>query len=526
MKIYILDTNILLIIGFISIITLLLFSIIFLFFFLTIRNYKEKIRANLNKEWSKKFEVREEEIKKENEESKQKLIDTLDKKNANIISREKVLDTQENLLIQKEKLLNEERKNLSDRRREQLQLLNQLEKERENLISQAEKLVNFSRKDIEFILKKDIKEKIKAEINKIIDEHEKEVLERKSEITRNIIANSLESYVRTNDINTLLSHKITLKGDIEKNKGRIIGKEGKNIKSFQSISGTELVFTGENGQNNIVVISSFDPIRRYTAVLTMNKLLETGYIQPQKIEEIWDFFAKNMNHTLKEIGETTLRNLKIDITSVHPELIRSLGKLRFRTSYGQNVLDHSIEVARIGASIATEIGLDSALVLRAGLFHDIGKSVPQHESKGSHIDDGIHLAQKYGEGKVVINAIRTHHEQVLANDVYSIVVKSADILSASRIGARKDNKKEFAEKMEDIENKCKEIEGVEKAYVFQAGRQIRVIINPEKISDEKLYKLRDQVKNHILEDVKVIPGNIYLILIREKRLTCLIDKLS
>jgi len=295
-------------------------------------------------------------------------------------------------------------------------------------------------------------------------------------------------------------------------KGRIIGREGRNIRTIESITGVDLII---DDTPEVIVISSFDPLRREIAKITIETLIKDGRIHPTRIEEIYDKTVKEMKQKIIEYGNDAL--FKLGITRVPTELIEIIGKLHFRTSYGQNALQHSMEVASLAGVMAAELGENVSLAKRAGLLHDIGKAI-DHEIEGSHVDIGVEIAKKFKENDVVINAIASHHGDTESTSVISTLVQIADALSASRPGARNDSLENYIKRLEQLENMTLDIKGIEKSYALQAGRELRILVKPEEVDDLTSHKIAREIKEKIEKEMQY-PGTIKVTVIRETRVT-------
>ena len=296
----------------------------------------------------------------------------------------------------------------------------------------------------------------------------------------------------------------------EEMKGRIIGREGRNIQKLETLTGVELII---DDTPEAITLSGFDPVRREVARLTLEKLIADGRIHPARIEETVEKCRREVDAVIKQAGERA--TYEVGIPNLHPELVKLLGRLRYRTSYGQNVLKHSIEVAFLAGIMAEELGVDAATAKRAGLLHDIGKAFP-HDVEGTHVELGVNVARKYKESRDVIHAIEAHHNDVEPQTVIAILVQAADAISASRPGARREDMENYIKRLEKLEEIAKGFEGVEKAYAIQAGRELRVMVKPEDVNDEGMKLIAREMAKKIQDEVKY-PGQIKVNIIRESR---------
>ena len=417
----------------------------------------------------------------------------IERRDQTLQNREQMLEEKENNIINKQKELQKEQVELEDIKQEQIKLL--------------ESIAGYSKNQAREMVLKKVEEMMNLEIAAYIKDREAEAKLEVDRKAKAMLTSSMQKYagdVASEQTVTV----VTLPND--EMKGRIIGREGRNIRTIEAVTGVDLII---DDTPEAIVLSSFDPLRREIARLTLEDLIKDGRIHPARIEEIYDKVTKDINAQILEYGESAL--FELGITKMDPELIEILGKLHFRTSFGQNALQHSIEVAHLAGILASEIGENVSLARRAGLLHDIGKSI-DHEIEGSHVELGVQLAKKYKENEVVINAIESHHGDKEPTSIISELVSIADTLSASRPGARNDSSENYIKRLQELEGIAKSIDGVDKTFAVQAGRELRVIVQPEKIDDLGSYKVARDIKNRIEQELQY-PGTIKVTVIRETR---------
>ncbi len=438
------------------------------------------------------------EKKAEVKESEERLLlreNSMDRRDQTLQNREKMLEEKEENLLNKQKQIQDEMSKVEDVKKEQIELLNQI--------------AGFSKNQARDMVLKKVEDMMSLEIAAIIKDKETEAKLEADKKSKAIILSAMQRYA-SDVANEQTVTVVTLPNDDMK--GRIIGREGRNIRTIEAVTGVDLII---DDTPEAIVLSSFDPLRREIARITIETLIKDGRIHPARIEELYDKVSEDMHAKILEYGNNAL--FELGITKVEPELVELIGKLHFRTSFGQNALQHSIEVANLAGLMASEIGENVLLAKRAGLLHDIGKSI-DHEVEGSHVQIGADIARKYHESDVVINAIESHHGDTEATSVIAGLVAIADTLSASRPGARNDSLENYMKRLSDLENIANDIPGVEKTYAVQAGRELRVLVKPEEISDLESYKVARDIKNKIEEEMQY-PGTIKVTVIREVRAT-------
>lgn len=436
------------------------------------------------------------EKKNEIRESEERLLtreNNMDRRDATLQNREEMLEEKENNIINKQKELQEEMSKVEDIKKEQIDLL--------------EKIAGYSKNEARTLVMKKVEEMMSLEIAAYIKDQEAEAKLEVDRKAKALLMNTMQKYAADVAGEQTVT-VVNLPND--EMKGRIIGREGRNIRTIEAVTGVDLII---DDTPEALVLSSFDPYRREIARVTLETLIKDGRIHPTRIEEVYEKTSKEMKTKLLEYGQSAL--FELGITKMDPELVELIGKLHFRTSYGQNALKHSLEVAQLSGIIAAEIGENTALAKRAGLLHDIGKAI-DHEMEGSHVEIGAKIAEKYHEHEVVLNAIESHHGDKSATCVIAEIVAIADALSASRPGARNDSLENYIKRLQELESIGNDMDGVEKTYAVQAGRELRVIVKPEEIDDLASHKIARDIKNKI-EETMQYPGTIKVTVIRETR---------
>ncbi|MDE5540078.1 MAG: ribonuclease Y, partial [Bacilli bacterium] len=454
------------------------------------------------------------EIKEESHRLKQEVEKEIKEKKAEfkesenrLLQREASLDKREEMLQKRDNTLDDKENNLLAKQKEIQEKELKMDELLKQELKELEKIAKFSKEKAHDLIMKRVENDMAKEIVDYIKEQERTAKIEAHEKAKQIIVSSMERY--SEDVaNEQTVSTIDLPND--EMKGRLIGREGRNIRTIESVTGVDLII---DDTPEAIVISSFDPLRREIAKVTIETLIKDGRIHPGRIEEVYDKVSRDINTKIMEIGNQTLYDLGLG--KMDPELVNLIGKLKYRSSYGQNALQHSIEVANLTGLMASELGENITLAKRAGLLHDIGKSI-DFEIEGSHVEIGANLARKYHEDNVVINAIESHHGDKEPNNVISILVEVADTLSAARPGARNDTMDNYMKRLAQLEEIGNSFEGVEKTFAVQAGREIRVMVKPDEVDDAKSYKMARDIKERIEAEMQY-PGTIKINVIRETR---------
>ena len=426
-----------------------------------------------------------------------------------LIRREDNLNFRDETITHKEKQLEDKNRIVQDKIANLDKMEQDLQTKIDNQLHVLEHVSNMTEQDARKEIMNIVEKKMEKEVATYIREKEDEAQQKAADTVKNIIATAIQRYAQEETIERTVS-TVTLPS--EEMKGRIIGREGRNIKTIEQLTGVDLII---DDTPDALTISCFDPIRREIARLSLETLMRDGRIQPARIEEVVNKVTKEMNDTMIKVGDDAV--FKLGIGKIHRELVKLIGRLKYRYSYGQNVLQHSMEVAYFAGIMAAELGLNQSLAKRAGLLHDIGKAI-DFEQDGSHIELGSKVAKKYGENAVVINAIESHHGEVPPTSLIANLVAAADALSAARPGARFESMEGYIQRLEQLENIANEFDGVERTYAIQAGREIRVMIQPEKVDDVKMTKIAHDIREKI-ENEMTYPGQIKVTLIRETRVS-------
>ena len=450
------------------------------------------------------LEAKEESLKTKNElekETKERRAE-LQRYEKRVLSKEENVEKKADALEKKEADLVRRENILSKRTAE-------VEAQYEQGIQELERISGLTSEQAKEYLLKSVEEDVKHDTAKLIKELENKAKEEAEKKARDLVVTAIQRCAADHVAETTVS-VVQLPND--EMKGRIIGREGRNIRTLETLTGVELII---DDTPEAVVLSGFDPIRREVARIALERLIVDGRIHPARIEEMVEKAQKEVETNMREEGEAAC--LEVGIHGIHPELIKLLGKMKFRTSYGQNALKHSIEVAQLSGLLASELGVDVRLAKRAGLLHDIGKSV-DHDMEGTHVQLGAELCKKYRESATVVNAVESHHGDVEPTNLISCIVQAADTISAARPGARRETLETYTNRLKQLEDITNSFKGVDKSFAIQAGREVRIMVVPEQISDDDMVLLAREVSKRIENELEY-PGQIKVNVIRESRVT-------
>ena len=462
----------------------------------------EALKAAETKKREGLLELKEETLRNKNElerESKERRAE-LQKFEKRVLAKEEALDRKGDSLEKRESQLASREDKLNKRQAE-------VDALSEKRVQELERISGLTSEQAKDYLLKTVEDEVKHETAMLVKELETRAKEEAGKKAKEYVVTAIQKCAADHVAETTIS-VVPLPND--EMKGRIIGREGRNIRTLETMTGVDLII---DDTPEAVILSSFDPIRREVARIALEKLIVDGRIHPARIEEMVEKAQKEVETMIREEGEAA--TLEVGVHGIHPELVRLLGKMKFRTSYGQNALKHSIEVAQLSGLLAAEIGVDVRMAKRAGLLHDIGKSV-DHEMEGSHIQIGVDLCKKYKESPIVINAVESHHGDVEPTSLIACIVQAADTISAARPGARRETLETYTNRLNQLEDITNSFKGVEKSFAIQAGREIRVMVVPEQVSDADMILLARDIAKQIEAELEY-PGQIKVNVIRESR---------
>ena len=462
----------------------------------------EALKAAETKKREGLLELKEETLRNKNElerESKERRSE-LQKFEKRVLAKEEALDRKADSLEKRESQLTSREDKLNKRQAE-------VDALSEKRVQELERISGLTSEQAKDYLLKTVEDEVKHETAMLVKELETRAKEEAGKKAKEYVVTAIQKCAADHVAETTIS-VVPLPND--EMKGRIIGREGRNIHTLETMTGVDLII---DDTPEAVILSSFDPIRREVARIALEKLIVDGRIHPARIEEMVEKAQKEVETMIREEGEAA--TLEVGVHGIHPELVRLLGKMKFRTSYGQNALKHSIEVAQLSGLLAAEIGVDVRMAKRAGLLHDIGKSV-DHEMEGSHIQIGVDLCKKYKESPIVINAVESHHGDVEPTSLIACIVQAADTISAARPGARRETLETYTNRLNQLEDITNSFKGVEKSFAIQAGREIRVMVVPEQVSDADMILLARDIAKQIEAELEY-PGQIKVNVIRESR---------
>ncbi len=449
-------------------------------------------------------------------EAKEEIVNSRNELDQEIKERRGEVQRQETRLIQKEENLDRRSENF-EKKEEDLELrLKELEEQKEEIqklheqeIQELQKIASLTREEAKTRLLKEVEKDITTEKAAIIRDANQKAKEDINKTAKELLTYAVQKCAADHSQETTVSI-VALPSD--EMKGRIIGREGRNIKALETLTGVDLII---DDTPEAVVLSGFDPLRREVAKIALEKLIDDGRIHPAKIEEVVEKAKQELEETIKEEGERAV--LETGVIGLHPDIVKLIGKLKYRTSYGQNVLNHSIEVSNLARIMAEELGLDAKLARRAGLLHDIGKAL-DHDMEGTHVEIGVEVLKKYKENPLVINAVEAHHEDVEPQTLEAVLIQAADAISASRPGARRETLEAYIKRLQNLEEIADSFDGVEKSFAIQAGREVRILVKPDKINDDQMTILARDVAKKV-ENEMDYPGQIKVNVIRETRVT-------
>ena len=470
-------------------------------------NEANRILANAKKEAEN---ARKEEILK----AKEEVLQTKNELENEIKERRGEVQQQEKRLFQREEAL-ERRSDSFERKEKELErTIQDVDKKKKSLeevydkqIAELQRIAGLSKDEAKKILLQQLDRTLSDEKAALIKAAETSIKETANKKAREIISYTIQKCAADHTSETTVSVVALPNDDM---KGRIIGREGRNIKLLETLTGIDLII---DDTPEAVILSGFDPLRREVARIALEKLIEDGRIHPAKIEEMVEKAKEEVEETIKEEGERAV--METGVHGLHPDLVKLLGKLKYRTRYGQNVLNHSIEVSNLARIMAEELGLDPKIARRAGLLHDIGKAL-DHDMEGTHVQIGVDVLKKYKENDIILNAVEAHHGDVEPKSLEAVLIQAADAISASRPGARRETLEAYIKRLEKLEEIADSFEGVEKSYAIQAGREIRLVVKPEKVSDSQMITMAREVAQKVENEMEY-PGQIKVNVIRETR---------
>ena len=431
-----------------------------------------------------------------------------------IKERRSEVQRQETRLIQKEENLDRRSENFEKKEQEVERHIQEIEKQKQEVkkmrdeqFAKLQQIASLTKEQAKEKILKEVEKDVTSEKAEIIREATRKAKEESNKKARELLTYAVQKCAADHSQETTVSIVALPSDDM---KGRIIGREGRNIKALETLTGVDLII---DDTPEAVVLSGFDPLRREVAKIALEKLIDDGRIHPAKIEETVEKAKYELAETIKSEGERAV--LETGVIGLHPDLVKLIGKLKYRTSYGQNVLNHSIEVSNLARIMAEELGLDAKMARRAGLLHDIGKAL-DHDMEGTHVEIGVEILKKYKENPLVINAVEAHHEDVEPQTLEAVLIQAADAISASRPGARRETLEAYIKRLQNLEEIADSFEGVEKSFAIQAGREVRILVKPDKVTDDQMTVLARDVSKRVESEMDY-PGQIKVNVIRETR---------